>query len=212
MNDISCQNEFKTFNFSLGLGANYIAKFDNSILYPTGMNEVNSRIRPLFELNGKVCINKSKVNHYFIDVSLNTYGNSVSEITSMSNDVKSYKNQFISTNITFGFRRRTVVKNKILFFNLGLTYNKHFALFPHVTLLNGTKLYPKNFGYTSTSDYGQREEVINSKLYFGPNSFGTTIGVDYPVSKLTLGLYYYQRLYFTGFNREIARVMLRVGF
>ena len=46
----------------------------------------------------------------------------------------------------------------------------------------------------------------------GTVNYGFSMGYERKVNKLKIGIEYYQRLYFTGFNREIARVMLRVGF
>jgi hypothetical protein len=112
----------------------------------------------------------------------------------------SFSNRFISINGALLFSHSIGIAGWRIPLHYGAFVDKSLYLFANAEYFK--------------DNYGTYEEASASEISFyrGPFITGSVLGFTIPLKKINLGLYYYQRLYFTGFNREIARVMLRVGF
>ncbi len=194
----------KRVNFSLDIGSSYLFPKDKSLRIPTGMEQLDSRI--VLNTGFKVSLHSfsTKFIKPKLSMGVNTFRSKATDIdTNFYTNAIAFKNRFVSYNVELLAVHDFTLKSRLFALELGVFYDQQLLIFPYGKLITGEEFkgFEDTPGRTRLSSY-----------YRGPLNIASVIGLSHSLKKINLGLYYYQRLYFTGFNREIARVMLRVGF
>lgn len=171
-------------------GQNESPAFFGFALY-TGSSLHGELDRPTFIPSPLISINSRVVLNYGLDI--RTYPIRLSKVK-------------IYSTTKFGMYR---LKMKIQNFYVADHTYMHYIFYTDLGVGIEYQLSPKSNIYLNPTY--QVSKLINSQNKFATN-YGLSIGYERKIKKLKFGIEYYQRLYFTGFNREIARVMLRVGF
>jgi hypothetical protein len=193
----------KRVNFSLDAGSSILFPKDKSLRIPTGMEQLDSRI--VLNTGFKVSLNSfsTKFIKPKFSVGVNTFRSQATDIdTNFFTNAVAFKNRFVSYNAELLVVHDFTIKSKLFAVEMGVFYDQQLLLFPYGKLITGEE-------YRGFDEHPGR---IGGPYYRGPVNIGSIVGINHPLKKINLGIYYYQRLYFTGFNREMARIMLRVGF
>ena len=193
----------KRVNFSLDLGSSIVFPRDKSLRIPTAMEQLDARV--VLNTGFKVSLHSfsSKFIKPKFSLGLNTFRTKATDFdTTFFTNAVSFKNRFVSYNAELLAVHDFTFNAKVFAIEIGAFYDQQLLLFPYGKLVTGEEF----------RGFDEHPGRIGGPYYRGPVNIGSILGVSYPLKKINLGLYYYQRLYFTGFNREIARVMLRVGF
>lgn len=193
----------KRVNFSLDVGSSIVYPKDKSLRIPTGMEQLDSRI----VLNTGFKISLNSFSDRFVkpkfSVGVNSFRSKATDFdTTFFTNAVTFKNTFVSYNAELLAVHDFKVKTNLISLEIGTFFDQQLLLFPYGKLVTGEEF----------NGFDEHPGRIGGPYYRGPVIIGSVLGVSYPLKKINLGLYYYQRLYFTGFNREIARVILRVGF
>ena len=189
----------QTISFGVESGITYLAPFDQSYSFSSNIELINHKT--VWNNNINLTFDFFKQKKYFPKIKIGT-STFLSKATSKNLGVfqknDSFKNRYLTLNVILMSSIPLYVKQFSFKLNFGFYGDKTVYVMSNSINLNGSK----------------SNEVDNMKTFrkFSSLNYGTMLGFDHPLKKINLGVYYYQRLYFTGFNREIARVMLRVGF
>jgi hypothetical protein len=188
-------NKINSFDFGIDIGSSILMGEDKSLASGSYLVALNSKIPLNVGLNLTWNFLKKKRVNPKLSLGVNTFRTKASDLdTNSLVKTISFSNRFISLNGSFLMQHDIGIGAWRIPLHYGVFLDKS------VFLISKAKRSDTNVG------------AYENGFYRGPFIMGSVVGFSVPIKKINLGLFYYQRLYFTGFNREISRVMLRVCF
>ncbi len=187
------------FEFGLELGIVYLNSYDLSHSFASNIETIDNRTVPHYNVNFKMNFFKNKKYIPSLQLGISSFSSKASNIQTYSyQKVTSFFNRYFLINSTLAIKEKVNIAKRNFIFNYGLHGEKLMWMQNKSSLLDGTES-------TQYSSIGIKYRK-NSNLIFG-----TMLGLSYDLGKTHIGLYYYQRLFFYGFNREISRLVLRAS-
>lgn len=198
------------FNIMTDVGLSYLFQWDQSYLSASSLTELDSRLVLKLGVGTRWNILEKAEYKPKLGVNLNVFRSKASDVVpnSLTNTIE-FRNTFIAYNAELTCEKQVKVGTGTYTIALGGYYEQQVFLLPYAMKSNGEEL--KGF-----EDLREQSNVDfpppGGPFYRGPINIGSVLGVSKSLGKLSLGLFYHQRLYFLGVNREISRLSLRVGF
>ncbi len=182
-------------SFGTNIGFSHLYKWDRNFHANYNLVDVNHKQALNIGLDIKIAFSKKKEWVPQLMIGIHTFKSSGKNI-----DTAFFQPQYEFKNRFYALQGALLESYKI---KAGKLENLNLSIGIYASKILIRSSYFKDL---NAKDYNSFHKIVSESF-----SLGALVGADYPIKKIKLGLYYYQRLHFSNFNREISRLVLRIS-